>query len=269
MVGEGDRGGTTGGLEAFDLELFFAKHEFSARHLMCCSDAESMQVKDLVALADPECKTMWNELSCQYTESNGLPELRREIAKDYPGLAADDIFCFCGAEEGIYTAMRVLLTKQDNVIVVTPCYLSLRSVAAAVCDTVTCVDLKPQNGWQLDLRQLEAAVQPNTRMIVLNYPHNPTGALLSAADQAEVVALCRKHNLYLFFDEVYRGIEATGVKRLPTLASQYEKGLSLGVVSKSLGLAGLRIGWIACRDPLVRFSLPPCLLCCEQCYLHG
>lgn len=251
----GELKATIGGLDSFDLELFFAKHEFSAKYLMCCSDAESMKMKDLLALADKECKDLWEDLSCQYTESPGLPLLRQEIAKEYPGLGEDDVFCFAGAEEGIYTAMRALLSDEDHCVIVTPCYQSLKSVASAVCESFSCVDLLPENGWQLDLSALEAAIRPNTRMMVMNYPHNPTGALLTQAEQAAVVEMCKKKDLYLFFDEVYRGIEAPGTTRLPTLASLFDKGMSLGVVSKALGLAGLRVGWIACKSKAVIAAL--------------
>ena len=239
---------TVGGLEEFSLELFFAKHEFTAKYLMCCSDADSMKMKELLALADEECLALWDDLSCCYTEAPGLPTLRREIATDYPGLEEDDIYCFSGAEEGIYTAMRALLTDRDHCVVVTPCYQSLKSVAASICESYTALELQQDAGWVLDMVALAAAIRPNTRMIVMNYPHNPTGALLTPAEQQQVVDLCTKHDLYLFFDEVYRGIEAEGCERLPTLASIYPKGMSLGVVSKALGLAGLRIGWIACQN---------------------
>lgn len=237
----------TKSLEEFDLEIFFAKHEFSAKYLTCCSDAESMKVKELIAMADEECLELWNDLTCMYTESNGMPLLRREIAKDYDGLDEDDIFCFSGAEEGIYTAMRVLLGKDDHAVIVTPCYQSLRSVAAAICEH-TAVDLRAEQQWEIDFDRLESAIRANTKLIVVNFPHNPTGAYLTTEEQRKLVELCRKNDLLLFSDEVYRGIEALGTQRLPPLATIYEKGMSLGVMSKSLGLAGLRIGWIACKD---------------------
>ena len=240
-------GAPPGDLERFELEEFFAKHEFSAKYLMCCSDAETLKVSELLAMADDECRGLWENLTCGYTESEGLPILRQEIAKDYPGVSHDDIFCFSGAEEGIYATMRSLLTKDDHCIVVTPCYQSLRSVASVVCGSLSTLELKRDEQWKLDIDALQSLFKPNTAMVVMNFPHNPTGALLTPDEQQAVVKLCRDHDVFLFFDEVYRGIELPGVDRLPPIASLYEKGISLGVVSKSLGLAGLRIGWIACR----------------------
>ncbi len=177
---------------------------------MCVGLARSVAVSRLAMLAggvlERTASTMAHRQSehpryrpllltnARYTETRGLPMLRAEIARSsYPGLSADDILCFSGAEEGIYTAVRALLTRDDHCIIVTPCYLSLRSVAAAVCGSVTCVELLPEEGWRLDMVALEAAFTPATRMVIINYPHNPTGALLTAAEQAAVVALCRRH----------------------------------------------------------------------------
>lgn len=235
-------------LAEFDLEVFFAKWEFEAEYLMCCSDAESMSMSDMIDLADEEALLLWNSLQLGYTESQGLPLLREEIAKQYPGLAGENVFCFAGAEEGIYAAMRSMLKKEDHVVVVTPCYQSLKSVADVLCQ-VSSVDLLQEESWRLDLDQLAAVMKSNTKMVVVNFPHNPTGALISEEEQDRLISLCREKGAWLFSDEVYRGIEISeDVKRLPTAASKYEKGMSLGVMSKALGLAGLRVGWIASQD---------------------
>ena len=238
-------------LAEFDLELYFAKWEFNAKYMLGSSDSESMKMKDLLSLADDECINLWNDLSCSYTESDGMQLLREEIAKNYDGLNYQNIFCFAGAEEGIYTAMRTMLNKDDHAVIITPCYQSLMSVADAICGSVTCVDLelnKNKDEWKLNLSTFESSIKSNTKMVIMNFPHNPTGALLTKDEQLKVVEICRKHNIILFFDEVYRGIEDSSDLQLPPLASIYENGLSLGVMSKALGLAGLRIGWIASQS---------------------
>lgn len=151
-----------------------------------------------------------------------------------------------GAEEGIYCFFKGLLTKDDHCIVVTPCYQSLRTIPASICD-VTAVDLISE-GWRIDIAAIAAAVRPNTRAIVINFPHNPTGTTITAEEQQALISLARSHDLWIFSDEVYRGLELEEHLRLPCIASIYERGVSLGVVSKSLGLAGLRIGWLACQN---------------------
>jgi aspartate/methionine/tyrosine aminotransferase len=216
-------------MEDFDLENYFAKHEFTAKYLTCCSDAQCLTQKELLSMADSECLELWNSLSLGYTESRGHPLLRREISKQAPGTSSENVLCFAGAEEGIYCCMRALLDNEDSVICITPCYQSLRAIASAICDVI-CIDLVPVNDeWKLDLAAIEHALEQNAKvkMIVVNFPHNPTGALITPAEQTILIELCRSKGVYLFSDEVYRGVEF-GQSRLPVAAGVYENGISLG-----------------------------------------
>lgn len=247
-------------LPDFSLEIYFAKYEFAAKYLLCCSDAETFQLKEILSLCseDPETRALWENLQLGYTESTGLPALREEIVKQYyQGLSLDEILCFAGAEEGIYATMRALLTEEDHVVVVTPAYQSLLSIPAAAVNNekrggagITTIDLEVCDGrWSLNLDKLRACVKPGTtKMIVMNFPQNPTGALLTREEQLRVVDICKEMDLWVFFDEVYRGLERDVTTRLPPMCALYEKAFSLGVMSKSLGMAGLRIGWIASQD---------------------
>jgi len=211
-------------------------------------DAESISMKELVAMADAECLDLWENLRLGYTECRGLPQLRVECAKDYPGLTAENILCFAGAEEGIYCTFKAILEPTDHVIVITPCYQSLKSIPESFC-SVSSLDLSFSDNWSLDLDALRQLVKPGqTKLIVVNFPHNPTGTVLTIDHQQALIALAREYGLWLFCDEVYRGIERDPSRMLPTMASAYEKGLSLGAVSKVYGLAGLRVGWLCCRD---------------------
>jgi aspartate/methionine/tyrosine aminotransferase len=247
-------------LEPFSLEHYFAKHEFSAKYLLCSSDVETMTMKELLDLAkdDEQIMEMWGNLALGYTETKGHPVLRQEIANGYESasVASDNVLCFAGAEEGIYCTMKALLFPrgdqqlQQHAVVVTPCYQSLRTIVQSVCD-VSFVDLEEDEtrGWTLDVAKLRSSIRHGqTKMIIMNFPHNPTGGLISHDELAEIVELAREHDCWLFFDEVYRGIEQSHEDQLPTAACLYHKAISLGVVSKALGLAGLRIGWIACQD---------------------
>lgn len=116
-----------------------------------------------------------------------------------------------------------------------------------ICD-VTGVALHPEDDWQLDIDEIKRAIRPNTRLISINFPHNPTGVILERSRFDELINLCRERGIYLFSDEVYRLIERDASLRLPQVADVYEKGLSLNVMSKAYGLPGLRIGWIATKD---------------------
>jgi len=238
-------------LPEFALESYFARWEFSARHHLCASDMQSMTLSDLLALATPEQRDAWERLWLGYTETRGAPALRAAIAGTYDGLAADDILVTVGAEEGIFLALHALLGPDDHAITLTPNYQSLESVAAGLC-AVTGVPLDPApdavGGWALDPDRIAGALQLNTRAIILNLPHNPTGWLPPRPVFDAIVDIARAHGLWLLSDEVYRGLERREEDRLPAAADNYERGLSVGVLSKAYGLPGLRLGWLACRD---------------------
>jgi aspartate/methionine/tyrosine aminotransferase len=143
--------------------------------------------------------------------------------------------------------MHALLEPADHAVVLVPNYQSMESVPRSIC-AVSGVALHPGKNWQLDLAEVRAALRPNTRLVAVNFPNNPTGAIADRGTFEELIALCRDRGVYLFSDEVYRGIERDEGKRLPQAADLYEQALSLNVVSKAYGLPGLRVGWIACRD---------------------
>lgn len=235
-------------LPLFKLEDYLGKYEFSAQYLLCCSDAESWSMNEIMDLADSQAQELWSTLRLGYTEVPGLPLLRKEIAALYPGLSNDEILCFAGAEDGIHCAMQTLLTDRDHVIVVTPCYQSLETLPRHLGADVTTIPLQEENGWRLDLNQVAASIRPNTKIMVINYPHNPTGQILDEQELLQLTDLLRPQGIYLFSDEVYRLLGPRETKWALPVASLYERGLSLGVMSKAYGMAGLRVGWIACQD---------------------
>jgi len=235
-------------LPPFKLEEFWKKYEFSTPYLLCCSDPESWKLQQLLKLADPESKQIWETLSLGYTEVPGHPLLREEICKLYTKIKSDQVFTFAGAEEGIYCSMRTLIEPNDHIIAIDPCYQSLKTLPSSFGGKVSSISLIAENNWQLDLEEVEQVFQENTKLIVLNYPHNPTGSLLSKEVFEGIIQLARKHDAYIFRDEVYRFLEIDETKRLPSIADAYEKGITLNVMTKSFGLAGLRIGWIVSQD---------------------
>ena len=173
--------------------------------------------------------------------------MRDVIATTYETLERDNILCFAGAEEGIYSAMRTLLDKNDHAIVVVPNYQAAETIPLDICE-VTGVALRPDENWRLDIEDVARALRPNTRLVSINIPNNPTGATLPKSDLDHLISLCRDNDIYLFSDEVYRLLELDESKRLVQVADVYEKGISLNVMSKAYGLPGIRIGWVASRD---------------------
>ncbi|GAA2207580.1 pyridoxal phosphate-dependent aminotransferase [Nonomuraea monospora] len=241
-------------LPDFRLEVYFSRWEFTARHHLTASDAQTMTMAELLALADPGDLRAWETLTLGYTETFGDPGLRQAVADTYEQVCADDVICFSGAEEALYLAMQVLLGPGDHAVVITPNYQAAETVPLSLCE-VTGVALDPARGWALDLDAVETALLPTTRVVSINFPNNPTGALIPAADLAKLAAMCEDRGIHLFSDEVYRGLELDPARTLPQAADLSPAALSLNVTSKSLGLPGLRIGWIACRDRELRSRL--------------
>jgi hypothetical protein len=231
----------------FSLEVFLSKWEFAARHHLTASDSESVTLSRLLELATPADRDRFMALHLSYSQTFGSPTLLEAIAATYSGISAQDILCFAGAEEGIYVCMRTLLAAGDHVIVLTPNYQAAETLPLAICET-TGVPLVESEDWALDVDAIRAAVRPNTRLISINFPNNPTGTVPNRANFESLVELCRRHGIWLFSDEVYRGLERSDADRIPQAAEVYERGISLNVMSKAYGLPGLRIGWIACRD---------------------
>lgn len=234
----------------FKLEVFFDKYEFTAPYLLTQSDCESMEIADLLKLEPgAEEKLMRGWLG--YTEVQGTPELRGAVSKLYRTIKDDEVIIHTGAQEAIFAFMNVLLEKDDHVITMFPVYQSLYEVANAEGCEVSAWNLKHgDQGWSIDFDELEALIRPNTKLIAVNTPNNPTGYTFSEEELKRLCSIAEKHGIYIFADEVYRGLDLDGVPK-PWVADLYDKAVSLGVMSKSYGLAGLRIGWVATRDKAI------------------
>ena len=232
----------------FALERFFARWEFAVRYLLCASDVEGYSMADLLALADPESRRLWDDLRLGYTESTGHPLLRAEIAALYDGLTADDVLVFAGAEEAIFCLSNVVLGAGDHAVVTWPGYQSLYEVGRAAGADITLHELREPDGWDLDPERLIASLRPETRLVVVNAPHNPTGMLPTHEQWDRLTGELSQRGIHLLADEVYRYLEVDEADRLVAGADAFERGISLGVMSKSFAMAGLRIGWLATRD---------------------
>lgn len=242
-------------LPNFRLETYFSQWEFSARYHLTASDAQSMTLHELLRMADKTDVEAFDKLWLGYTETFGAPSLRQVISSTYDYQNPENILCFAGAEEGIYVACHALLTPNDHAIVIIPNYQAIETIPLSIC-TVTGILLDPKCNWDLDIESIKKAIQPNTKLIAINFPHNPTGKILELKLLNALIDLCRHHGLWLFSDEVYRLLGSNPSRHLPQVADVYERGLSLNVMSKAYGLPGLRIGWIACsnHDLLIRME---------------
>ena len=234
-------------LEPFVLERYFAKHEFSAKYLLSSSDCEAFYMEELLESADAQSLRLWENLKLGYTDSSGHPVLRESIADIYNGIAADNILVVI-PEEGIFLAMNALLKPGDHIVCTFPGYQSLYALARSMGCDVSLWKPNEDRGWHFSLRQLENLIRDDTKMVVVNFPHNPTGYMPSHDEYESLIDLVRQSGAYLFSDEMYRFLELDREAMLPAGCEVYHKAISLSGLSKTFGLPGLRIGWVATRD---------------------
>ncbi len=236
-------------LPSRDLELatYLCRRHKATEHHLSASECETMTVAELLALGDDEDRERWSALELGYTDPSGAEWLRAAMATGYQALSANDLVCFAGAQEALYATLHALLSPGDHAIIVVPSYQSMETLPLSVC-SVSVVALDENAGWSLDIDAVAAAFRPNTRILAISFPNNPTGKQLERERFDALVALCRHHGAWLLSDEVYRLSERDPAGRLPQAVDVYERGVSLGAISKVYGLPGLRIGWVACSD---------------------
>ena len=235
-------------IRPFAIERFYERWEFQAELMLSSSDCESLAVADVLAL-EPDARERLLSLQLGYTEVPGSAELREAIAGGYEHVEPADVLGLAAAEEGIFVAYHALLGAGEHAVIETPCYGSALELARSTGAEVSEWRRRYEDGWAHDVAELERLLRPNTRLLYINSPHNPTGRAMSGEVFARVVELARERSLVLFSDEVYRGLEHDERDRLPAAVDAYERALSLGAVSKAHGLPGLRVAWLAGRDP--------------------
>ncbi len=232
----------------FEIEHFFRQHEFSAPHGISSSDCEPLTLPELLDLASPERRRQFETLWLGYTETQGHPELRAAIAALHAGVDAEHVTEVV-PEEGIFLPMNSLLQAGDHVVAMQPSFQSLWEIARAKgCRLSFWEQRRREDGWHFDVDELESLLRPDTKMLIINFPHNPTGCLPPRQDFERIVELARARDLILFSDEIYRFSERDPALRLPSACELYERAIVLGGLSKCFGLPGLRVGWLLTRD---------------------
>ena len=244
-------------LEPFKLERFFAKYEFNVEHQMSASDCEPVKVGKLLEIEDQRrgpaafdsAVQHLKELHLGYTESAGDPELREAISRLYSGIAPDGVLV-AAPEELIFLLLQGLLSEDDHVIVTTPAYQSLSELPRSLGCKVTKWSVELKDGeWQLDFEFLKQKLDSRTKLVIINVPHNPTGLAFTRAEKDELIRLLRRNNTMLLADEMYWQLEYGNDADAEPICDLYENAVSLSGLSKSYGLPGLRIGWLATQSP--------------------
>ena len=251
----------------FKLEQYFAKHEFTAKYMLSSSDCDGFPMEHILQQATAEELELWNNLTLGYTEGLGSPFLREAICRFYSNAKPENVLVASPGELS-FILMNVLMSGKEkhHAVVVSPAYQSLYQVLESLnCDisywkpreadtSADCGRACGERGecsaaWNYDVADLRKLVREDTGLIVINFPHNPTGAYLTPGQLNEIVEIARSCGAYLYSDEMYRElIIKEGVEALPPVSDIYEKGISLWGTAKSFGMAGLRTGWFVSQD---------------------
>jgi capreomycidine synthase len=185
------------------------------------------------------------------SQTLGGPGVRGAIARRWAGGDVDRVMVTHGSTEAIFLVLNALLRPGDEVVVLDPVYPGLGDVARAIGCRLVPWTLRPENGWRPDLDELADAVTPRTRMIVVNFPHNPTGATLTPAEQDALLDIARQAGAWLLWDAAFADL-VYDAPPLPDPALRYERAISLGTLSKAYGLPGLRVGWCLAAPEVLR-----------------
>lgn len=239
--------------ETFELERWMTAHEVTARYDLAESGIAPPTMGDLLAL-DRAGKTLDTLLGTKlgYSEACGSLALREALAALYTATTPDEILVTTGAIEANYLLFNVLLEPGDTAIVVYPAYQQLYAVPAGLGATVKRWELREEEGYAFDIDALERLLDDRTKVVVINSPHNPTGSVMSPAELRRVHDLCAERGIWLVSDEAYRWLQFSGDEPAPPARSLGGRAISVGTLSKGLGLPGLRIGWLAAPAEIVR-----------------
>jgi aspartate/methionine/tyrosine aminotransferase len=240
----------------FALERWMSRWEMEVEYDIAESGVYPLTTRDVINLL-PEAgraKALDALLDLRqgYTEARGTRALRETLASVYEQTTADNILVTTGAIEANYLIFNTLLEPGDHVVAVYPAYQQLYAVAEAIGCEVSRWELRPENDFRYDLNELERLVRPETKMVVVNTPHNPTGAMLTSDELDTVYVLAGSVGAWLLCDEAYRWLDLPGQPPMaPPIRNRAGHGISVGTMSKPFGLPGLRIGWMAGPEEVV------------------
>jgi aspartate/methionine/tyrosine aminotransferase len=234
-------------IRPFQLERYFARYEFQTPLALSSSDCEALSLEELLSLASEQDRARWAPLKLGYTESAGHPELREWIAAEYEAIGADQVITAV-PEEAIYLTMRTLLQAGDRIVCTFPGYQSLYEIGRSIgCEVNYWQPREGASGWDFSLDDLEPLLELGPKAVIVNFPHNPTGAQLREEDWHRLLSRTERDGIWLVSDEMYRGLEYNG-SPLKAAVTAHSRGISIAGLSKAYGLAGLRSGWVVSQS---------------------
>lgn len=234
-------------LENFKVETWMNEHENDCLYNLTESCFTPLTMRELLELCEAQDSFMTELLDVRldYGPIAGSDELRIEIAKLYKHCFPNQIAIAQGAINANAMALYELVEKGDHIIAFTPLYQQLLSLPLSIGAEITCIPCLEEADWKPNINKLETALKPNTKMLCLNNPCNPTGYLYTDEEMIAIADFARQHDLWLFVDEVYRGLNQHDDQFGSSFFDYYDKCIVSGGLSKTFALPGLRMGWLA------------------------
>ena len=247
-------------IKPFLVEEWMNEYEVGAKYNIAETCVDSVSLDQLFALTGEDKGAFLDELCARrltYGDIFGRPDFKAGVCRLYRDLTPEQVIPTHGAAGANHHLFYSLVNPGDRVISVLPTYQQLYSIPASLGAEVKLLPLKQENGWLPDLEELSRLAEGGVKLICLNNPNNPTGALMPEELLREIAAIARRYDAYILCDEVYRHLtQEEGY--CPSIVDLYEKGVSISSMSKVFSLAGVRLGWIASKDPKVL----------EECLIH-
>ena len=228
--------------QPFVMERMMSKFEQDVDYNLSESGVHPILLRELLA-DNPAHIDHLLATDLNYPYVNGTPELRANIAALYDGATTDNVLVTVGAIEANYITTRTLLSPGDEIVMMMPNYMQIWGIAKNHGYKIKTFQLREENGWSPDLAELHEAITPNTKLIAICNPNNPTGYILSEAEMEAIISEAARVGAWILADEVYRGAERLTDEETPSFYGRYDKVVAMGSMSKAYGLPGLRIGW--------------------------
>ena len=244
-------------IKPFAVEEWMNAYEDGARYNIAETCVDSISAEKLFRLCGEDSAVFWQQFSARrltYGDIEGAPAFKAGVCKLYHTLTPDEVITTHGAAGANHHVFYSLIEPGDRVISIMPTYQQLYSIPESYGADVRMLNLTPDGGYLPDLDQLRELAAPGTKLICVNNPNNPTGALMSTEMLKEIVEIAKSVDAYVLCDEVYRHLTQEDVWS-DSIVDLYEKGISVSSMSKVFSLAGLRLGWIATHDEPLRKAI--------------
>ena len=241
-------------IKPFGIEMWMNEFEDHCKYNLAETCVKSMTIGELLEISGKNIK-FTEELSSMkltYGEITGSKQLRKNIASLYNNQTTENVMVTHGAIGANSLIYNTLISKGDKVVSVLPTYQQHYSIPESLGAELSILKLKPEHKFLPDINELKQLIKPDTKLIALTNPNNPTGSLMDEALLLEIVDIARTCDAYIICDEVYRGTNQNDPEYGTSIVDIYEKGISTGSMSKTYSLAGLRLGWITASPDILK-----------------